>query len=724
MSVSASQERKLVFVIVGVFVVLGIFFSCTTPIFESPDEVWHYAYIREIATQHGFPIMQAGISQPWAQEGSQAPLYYLIAAPLIAWIDPTELQDLLAPNPFVRIGEPQFASNDNRNAFIHTSQEAFPFRGTALAVHLIRLLSITLGALTVTFTFLLAREIFPDQSFIAFSAAAFIAFLPQFIFISSSVNNDNLATTFATAMLWQLARTVRQGITGRRAIILGLLAGGALLAKFNTATLVPFTILVLFVIAFPKREWRAFIIHSLILGLVTALVAGWWYARSFMLYGDPSGLSLIIKLIGERPASIDLWRWFIAENEGLRLSTWGVFGWMNILAAPAFYWFFDLLALAGISGIIIALIRLFFQSKVGAAKLWAQLKLPGLVGIWCAITFAALVYYNRSLPASQGRLLFPALGAYAVLWAWGITSLVSVRFRSWVTTLFTGGQFLVAAIAPLAFIAPAYSPTLANEALTSGTSQINYKFENSFEWVHVATDKTTTRPGDSVTITLAYIIPAKNNRNIATFIHVLNSADVIIAQRDSFIGAGNPNALPASGLAADNYRIEIPITANAPDEYRVVAGIYNPLNNTRFKTTSSTPSDTVAVTALRIEPVNRSWNFDFDGRGILLNAESSSSKIARGETLVITLRWNHPNASHRVFAHVLGDNDQIWAFADLPIEREMKLNLKFDDKTPPGIYPIELGVYPIDHDRVAVYDSRNQLVGDRLFLNPIRVVEK
>lgn len=723
MSVSASQEHKLGLVIVGMFIMLGVFSSCTIPIFESPDEVWHYAYVREIATQHGFPIMRADVAQAWAQEGSQAPLYYLLGAPLIAWIDPTELQDLLAPNPFVRIGEPQFASNDNRNAFIHTSQETFPFRGTALAVHLIRLLSVALGALTVICTFLLARETFPEQPIVAFAAAAFIAFLPQFIFISSSINNDNLATTFATAMLWQLARTLRQGITLRRTIILGLLAGGALLAKFNTATLVPFAILALFIAAFPKREWRTFIIHSLVFGLITALVAGWWYARSFMLYGDPSGLSLIIKMIGERPASIDLWRWFIAENEGLRLSTWGVFGWMNILAAPAFYCFFDLLALAGISGIIITLIRMGVQSKIDLAKLGTQLKSPGLLAMWCAITFAALVYYNRSLPASQGRLLFPALGAYAVLWAWGITSLVSVRLQSWVTGLVTGGQFLVAAISPLVFIAPAYSPTLANEALTSGTQSVDYKFENSFELVSVAANKTTTRPGESIDISLAYKIPTTNNRHIATFIHILNSADVIVAQRDSFIGTGNPNALPASGIAADNYRIEIPITANAPDEYRVIAGLYDPSNNTRFKTTAPAPSDTVAVATLRAEPANRSWDFDFEGRGVLLNVESSSPQVARGATLVITLRWRNPAASHHVFAHVLGDNDQIWASADAPIEREMKLNLKFDDKTPPGVYPIELGVYPIDHDRVAVYDSRNQLVSDRLFLNPIRVTD-
>jgi hypothetical protein len=127
---------------------------------------------------------------------------------------------------------------------------------------------------------------------------------------------------------------------------------------------------------------------------------------------------------------------------------------------------------------------------------------------------------------------------------------------------------------------------------------------------------------------------------------------------------------------------------------------------------------------LRAEPFTRPWSFDFDGHTTLLGVESSVTKIARGDTLVLTLHWNSAPASHHVFAHVLGDNDQTWASADVPIEREMRLELKIDGKTPPNVYQIELGIYPTDGDRLPVYDSHNQLIGDRLFLNPIRVVER
>ncbi len=138
--------------LVLVFIALAAYYSLTTPILESPDEVWHYQFVREVAVNRGLPVVNPEIKQPFAHEGLQPPLYYVLSAPLIAWMNPRDLENLPASNPYLRIGEPAFASNDNRNAFVHTSDEAFPYHGATLAIHLIRLLSVLLGAATVVFT--------------------------------------------------------------------------------------------------------------------------------------------------------------------------------------------------------------------------------------------------------------------------------------------------------------------------------------------------------------------------------------------------------------------------------------------------------------------------------------------------------------------------------------------------------------------------------------------
>ncbi|MBM3129584.1 MAG: DUF2142 domain-containing protein [Chloroflexi bacterium] len=716
------REKIFLSGIIAAFIALGACYSFTTPLFEAPDEVWHYAYVREIALRRGFPVMQAGVEQAWAHEGTQAPLYYLLGAPLIAWIDPRELDTLPAPNPFVRLGEPAAATNDNRNAFLHTPDENFPWRGTALAAHLLRLYSVALGALTLALTFALAREVFPAARAVAFLAAIFVACLPQFLFIGSSINNDNLATLLSAATLWQLARTLRRGIAPQRALILGALAGGALLTKFNTITLVPLTLLVIASAAAPKRAWRVALVSASVFVFVVASIAGWWYARNLALYGDLSGLALIIQMIGERPAPMDLARWFIAETEGLRFSTWGVFGWMSVLAAPAFYAFFDLLALAGVVGMCVVSLRAAQrrsnpQSAIGdcfvARNAPRNDTLPALLALWCAITFAAVVYYNRALPAAQGRLLFPALAAFAVLWACGILALVPARAQTGAIVLLGALQFGVAAFTPTRFIAPAYAPTVVN-MIPSDATRVNARFADGAQVLAARISRAETQPGDVFDVTIYSRISDGQTARRAIFVHIVNSADVIVAQRDSAIASGNWNALAYPALIADSLRVPIPILVSAPDDWRVIIGTYDLESRERL-------GDPITIARLPARANAAAWQFDFDGRATLLRAEIAPQVVASGGTGRVILRWSAAPPQHRVFIHALGDADRIWAEADAALAREMELVLRFAPETPLGIYPLELGVYPEGGARVPVFDAHNQLIGDRLFLQPIRV---
>lgn len=693
------REKIFLGGILSACIALGVSYSIVTPLFESPDEVWHYAYVREIATRRGLPVMQASVEQAWAQEGTQAPLYYLLGAPLLAWMDARQLEELPAPNPFARIGEPRAATNDNRNAFFHTPDENFPWRATALAAHLLRFCSVALSALTVAFTFALARTVFPTPRALPLVAASFVATLPQFLFIGSSINNDNLATLLATVTLWQLAQAWQRGMTWRRAVQLGALVGAALLTKFNTLTLVPLTLLVIVLLALPRRAWRVAVTHAGVFLLVVALSAGWWYARNLALYGDLSGLSLIIQLIGERAAPMPLTRWFSAESEGLRLSTFGVFGWMNVLAAPAFYWFYDLLVLGGGVGLLLASAR-------AAKNLSRHHVAPALLALWCGVTFAALVYYNRALPAAQGRLLFPALGAFAVLWARGIGALVPTRAQVLLGAL----QFGVAALTPGLFLAPAYTPTLARavppDAIRVDDATI----------VGARVPHTAPQPGDAFDVTIFSRVPDAAHARRALFVHVVNSADVIIAQRDSAIASGNWDALSFPTLVADTLRVQIPLTTFAPDDWRVVIGAY-------AVTTRERLNEPITLTRWAARENRARWQFDFDGRTTLWRAQLSAPRVARGDSVRVQLHWSAAPPAHRVFVHALGEADRIWAAADAALARELELGLRFAPETPPGIYPLELGVYPLGGDRLAVFDAHNQLLGDRLFIGTIRVVE-
>ena len=92
------------------------------------------------------PRVEPGVETPSAQEATQPPLYYALGAAASWWAWPDEPA---APrlNPHAAIGEP--GAPDNKNRSLHGGEEAFPWRGEVAAAHLVRFMSVLMGAATV-----------------------------------------------------------------------------------------------------------------------------------------------------------------------------------------------------------------------------------------------------------------------------------------------------------------------------------------------------------------------------------------------------------------------------------------------------------------------------------------------------------------------------------------------------------------------------------------------
>ena len=193
---------------------LGSLYAIVTPLFEVSDELWHYPMVKTLADGQGLPVQNPANPGPWRQEGSQPPLYYALMAAATSWIDTSDINTVRWINPHADNGV--ITPDGNNNIIIHTYREAWPWSGTVLAVRLIRFLSVLMGAGTVYFTYRLALELAPGREGLALAAAGFTAFTPMFVFISASVNNDNLAILLSAAILWLLARWLR-GPAPRRA---------------------------------------------------------------------------------------------------------------------------------------------------------------------------------------------------------------------------------------------------------------------------------------------------------------------------------------------------------------------------------------------------------------------------------------------------------------------------------------------------------------------------
>ncbi|MEA3341903.1 MAG: glycosyltransferase family 39 protein, partial [Chloroflexota bacterium] len=293
------------------FGVLGLSYSLVTPVFEAPDEVWHYAYVRYLAEERALPAL-TGDASGAHQEVAQPPLYYAIAALVSGLAPDDDLPDLMWHNPGFGY-QAGGAVNDNKNMLIHTGhtghtgRERFPWRGAVLAIRLARFVSLGFGLLTVFATWGLGREAFPQRPALALGVAAVVAFHPQFLFISGVASNDSAAAALSTAALWAIARILNRGSTIRRSVVIGLLLGLAALTKTSTLLLIPLATIALALAprhsSFAIRHsplvighwtlvighWSLVIRHwSLVIGH-WSLIGAWWYIRNAILYGDPFG---------------------------------------------------------------------------------------------------------------------------------------------------------------------------------------------------------------------------------------------------------------------------------------------------------------------------------------------------------------------------------------------------------------------------------------------------
>ncbi len=393
------QRHWGIAVVLVVFLVTGAVYSVVTPVFEAPDEPWHYAYAVHLADNGSLPVQCLGQDQPWRQEGSQPPLYYALGA---LWLRPLDLggaEHIATYSPHVELGMP--SARANVNMVPHDDSEGYPYRGHVLGVHLLRILSVLLSAGTVWLTYRLALELLPSRQWLAVGAAAINAFAPQFLFIGSSVSNDNAITFLASLALWLLVRFVKGERGVRDLMWLGLVLGLAALAKLSGLGLWALAGVTFLWLAWRERSLREVAWQSAVVFAVAMLLSGWRYVRNWMLYGDPTGLNVMLQIVGRRPHVPDIWG-LLSEVRRLAVSYWAVFEWFSILADRWVYAVFDVILVAAALSWVIGLARCLSGRWGGVDVRFA------LLALWSGIVFFSLARWTRLTPATQGRLLFPA----------------------------------------------------------------------------------------------------------------------------------------------------------------------------------------------------------------------------------------------------------------------------------------------------------------------------
>lgn len=562
------KKHRFAVVIVASFAILATIYSIVTPIFEASDEFLHYPLVEHLATEHTLPVQVPGVRTLWDQEGSQPPLYYGISAVLTSWIDTSDLEDVLWRNPHGKLGVP--GDPDNKNIVIHTPQEKWPWHGTVLAVHLIRLVSVALGTASVALVCLLVHTIWPDRRWMALLAAALTAFNPMFLFITGSVNNDNLMILLGTWTLLLTTRLLTEGLTTRRAITLAVVLTLGTLTKVSGVTLVPLVGLALLIHGWHKREWRQVITAGLVIGFIWLVLAGWWYLRNLQLYGELFGTHTMVQIAGPREAAVSLWQ-LGREWYGFWVAYWGLFGGVSILADPIFYQYAAVISWIAVGGLVWWIVQTIRHKR------WRDLLLPGLLAAQIAITFAALINWTMQTYGSQGRLMFPVIGAISGLMALGLLNWLPEKCRP-VGAGMVGVPLLAAAlIAPFRYIAPAYAlpPIVAEVPASAVPIGLTY---NGLEIVAVETGQSAVSWNDRLEATVYLRANEPVNRNYSLYLNALGrqvEGDYqLLGKIDTWPGGGSlpTTAMEPGVIYQDRYAIHLKRAGDLPAMIRLAVG--------------------------------------------------------------------------------------------------------------------------------------------------------
>jgi len=755
----ALWRSRALWALLAVFFFLATTYSVVTPLYEAPDEAQHYPFVRQLAMGGGLPVQDPAHPGPWLQEGSQPPLYYALAALASRWADASDLEQVLRPNTRADIGIAR--PDGNANYALHTASERFPYRGAVLAIHLARLFSVFLGALTVLFTYLLACDVLGTGG-VALAAAALAAFTPQFLFLSGAVSNDNLVICLSTATLWLVLRLVRRPLPLWRWGLAGLLVGLAALSKVSGLGLLAPAFLALTWAAWRRRSGRLLFLGGAALAAVALLVAGWWYARNVLLYGDPLGWNAMLAIIGRRAHTLSL-REVWSEWPGFARSYWGVFGWMNVPMPEWVYGVCEGIALVGAAGLLLALGRNLRARRLPEPEQAFRLL---LLAAWPVIVLIGLVRWTSLTTASQGRLLFPAIAPLSLFLAAGLAEIAQFTapvkrsggtpLAAWLQGrgrgLLPGAAAVVLAglafWAPWGVIAPAYArpPLLTPAQEAAIPHRLDYLVGDSIELLGYRLETAEVQPGGSVPVTLYWQARQDLAEDDLVFVHLVDETGQIVGGRDVHPGGGRfqTSLWRAGDALADEYVLTLSPDTYCPSQLAVEVGLYQPGSGKRLPVRDSeghSLGDCVRFGQMLVHrapgELNNPTYYDFGGRLILRGYALDRRLLRPGDAVHVSLFWQPgapAPAMHGLvlFTGLIDDNGKPWADLSAPprlsdswqpgqiITDVRELVLRPD--VLPGAYRLDAAVYAPDKGNLLLRSVKGEVLGNHIPLAQVRVL--
>jgi hypothetical protein len=362
--------------------------------------------------------------------------------------------------------------------------------------------------------------------------------------------------------------------------------------------------------------------------------------------------------------------------------------------------------------------------------------------------FVGLVRWTSLTPASQGRLLFPAIAAISILiWlGWdtlwdrivgGLRAARRLRTLKWGVPV---ALLLISVQAPFADILPTYAaPEFLDRAqLPADMQALDVTFDDRIELLGVVTSRQLDRSGRlSFTAYWQCLVPMHENYSV--FVSVIGRDAREVGKLDAYPYRGQlaTSDCPGGAIFADPYHIPIDANAQRPALLRVHIGLTdwstgkqaeltdgagNPIPALVFEAGSLPSAATLPAPAVRTD-------FDFNGT-IQLHGYTLSQTSAVPHALELDLHWSasqRPAEDYTLFIHLLNRQSAIVAQWDAqplngdyptswwqPGEQVLdRRTLPLPADLPPGDYRLAVGLYRApDGPRLPARDEQNAPLPD------------
>jgi hypothetical protein len=299
----------------------------------------------------------------------------------------------------------------------------------------------------------------------------------------------------------------------------------------------------------------------------------------------------------------------------------------------------------------------------------------------------------------------------------------------------------------LGYLAPAYAqPTeIAQEAPVPNAIGVNFDGLATLLGYEVST--TTLRPGDPLDIDLYWEVNGQPPGNYLLFIHLQDTEQTMVAQRDTHPGLGNfPTSQWRPGdRFVERIRLYLPETAYAPSEASLSIGLYEQgaYRLAVFDEEGQALGDSLKLTSLTLlandnEFPNRlEQNFNNEMR--LIGYEYGSRETTPGGSFEIRLFWQplpDLNRDYIVQLELNGGDGTTYSTIEASSPAVLSSNLSRDEAqviesryllsidptTPAGSYPVFLSL--VDDEtgwRPSIVAEDGHLINTHLRLAEVRV---